>query len=340
MDDASLRASMVRKMLSRTEASGRIVLPAVPGMLEDYVTMCDDVFRGLGVNFRPDQLEHLRGVLQDQLASAFAQSPRSHIVITYDSPSGLTVNYHVAPQWSTVEEAYDAWVATRTPPLFGSEPDARVWTIATSVTDPATFPILDLGAGTGRNAVTLSRRGHPVDAVEMTASFAEAIRQDAARESLTLRVIERDIFTSSDDLRDDYQLILLAEVVSDFRTTDQLRATFELAARHLAPGGRLVFNAFVARDGYSPDDAARQLGQQLYTTIFTREDIATAAAGLLLDLESDDSVYEFEQANLPATAWPPTSWYAGWVSGQDVYDVQREDSPIDMRWLVYRKATV
>ena len=30
-------------------------------------------------------------------------------------------------------------------------------------------------------------------------------------------------------------------------------------------------------------------------------------------------------------------WYAGWVSGQDVFDVPREQCPIEMRWLVYQK---
>ena len=67
------------------------------------------------------------------------------------------------------------------------------------------------------------------------------------------------------------------------------------------------------------------------------DEIAAAAAGLPLELESDDSVYDYEKAHLPATAWPPTSWYAGWVSGQDVFDVPREASPIELRWLGYRK---
>ena len=56
-----------------------------------------------------------------------------------------------------------------------------------------------------------------------------------------------------------------------------------------------------------------------------------------LQLVADDSVYEYEKANLPEGAWPPTSWYADWVSGLDVFDVDREDRPIEMRWLVYQK---
>ena len=112
---------------------------------------------------------------------------------------------------------------------------------------------------------------------------------------------------------------------------------FELAAHCLASNGRLVFNAFLAHQGYTPDDAARELGQQCYTAIFTQDEMSTAAAALPLQLVADDSVYEYEKAHLPQGAWPPTSWYADWVSGLDVFDVERKACPIEMRWLVYQK---
>jgi precorrin-6B methylase 2 len=238
----------------------------------------------------------------------------------------------------TIEGAYENWVATREPPLFGTEPDARAWALATEAPDPHAFPVLDVGAGTGRNGLALARRGHPVDAIEATAKFADIIRLDAAKESLTVRVLERDTFATLADLRQDYQLIVLSEVVSEFRTTLQLRGVFELAAHSLAPGGRLVFNAFLIRDGYKLDDGARQLGQQLYTRIFTRDEMSAAADGFPLTLITDDSVFEYEKAHLPDGAWPQTSWYAGWISGLDVFDPERETSPIEMRWLVYQKA--
>jgi hypothetical protein len=132
--------------------------------------------------------------------------------------------------------------------------------------------------------------------------------------------------------------MVLSEVVSDFRTTHDLRGMFELAADCLAPGGRLVFNTFVARPGYIPDGAARELGQQCNTMIFTREEVAGAAAGLPLELIGDDSAYEYEKAHLPEGAWPPTGWFDGWASGLDVFDLEREQSPIELRWLVYRRS--
>ncbi len=44
------------------------------------------------------------------------------------------------------------------------------------------------------------------------------------------------------------------------------------------------------------------------------------------------------QNNFPASAWPPTGWYEGWASGLDVFDLERETCPIDLRWLVYQKS--
>jgi hypothetical protein len=116
-----------------------------------------------------------------------------------------------------------------------------------------------------------------------------------------------------------------------------LRALFELAARCLAPGARLVFNAFLACGDYAPDKAAREFGQQMYTSIVTRHEMSCAAAGLPLELVDDDAVYDYEKTHLPEGAWPPTSWYADWVSGIDVFPVDRDSSPIELRWLVFQK---
>ena len=104
------------------------------------------------------------------------------------------LNYTVKAEWQTIENTYEHWVANRKPPLFGTEPDARVWALAGEAADPRTHRVLDIGAGTGRNALALARRGHPVDVVEMTPKFADIIRAEAEREALDVRVIQRDVF--------------------------------------------------------------------------------------------------------------------------------------------------
>jgi precorrin-6B methylase 2 len=291
----------------------------------------------VGVWYTPEQSAQLRALLEAELAKAFKASPRSDIVISFHAPFGTGVNFRIKADWRTIEADYDQWVAYRPPPLFGTEPDARVLTLAAEAADPSTHRVLDVGAGTGRNALALARRGHPVDAVEMTPKFAEVIRSEAESESLRVNVIQSDVFTAMEGVHDEYHLMLLSEVVSDFRTTHELRGMFELAADCLAPGGRLVFNSFLAREGYVPDDAAVQLSQQCNTMIFTRDQVSTAAAGLPLEPIADDAAYDYEKAHLPSEAWPPTGWFEGWANGLDVFDVERDESPIELRWLVFQK---
>jgi precorrin-6B methylase 2 len=334
----AVQEGMIRRLYRGSVATGQISLSAAPGLIDEYVNLCDSIFAAMGRRFTAEQLAAVRDVLEEQLAQAYSASQRSQITISWEAPVGTVLNYHVRPEWLTIEAAYENWVATREPPLFGTEPDARVWALATDAPDPSTYPVLDVGAGTGRNGLALARRGHPVDAIEATPKFADIIRVEAAKEFLSVRVLERDAFATLADLRQDYQLILLSEVVSDFRTTMQLRGVFELATHSLAPGGRLVFNTFLVRDGHQLEEGARQLGQQLYTSIFTRDEMAAAAGGFPMTLLTDDSVFDYEKAYLPEGAWPQTSWYEGWISGLDVFDVEREHSPIEMRWLVYQKA--
>ena len=337
MSKSDYQSSMARRLYRRALFTGRIEVPAVPSMIDEYVKMCVALFNAMGVVFNEEELGHLRSVLCSELATAFAASPRSVIVITYDSPVGSVVNYHVKAEWCSLEAEYEKWFTTRQPPFFGTEPDARVWKLAMATTQPEQFPILDIGAGTGRNSIPLARRGHPLDAVELTGKFVDIIRQDAQKESLKLRVFQHDIFNHLPALRQDYQLIILTEVVTDFRSIEQLRSIFALASTSLAPGGCLVMNTFLPKNGFILDEATRQLGQQFYSAVFSRGDLSSALEGLSLRLISDESVYEYEKSNLPVAAWPPTGWYEGWVTGRDVFDVEREQSPIELRWLVYQK---
>ncbi|BBN48137.1 MULTISPECIES: class I SAM-dependent methyltransferase [Mycobacterium avium complex (MAC)] len=336
-DPSLLREAVIRRIYRRTSAEGTIRVPAVPAMIDEYLQLCGNVCATLGVWYAPEQFAQLRSALEVELAKAFKASPRSDVLISYHAPFGTGVNFHVQADWRTIEADYEQWVAVRPPPLFGTEPDARVLTLAAEADDPATYRVLDVGAGTGRNALALARRGHPVDAVEMTAKFAEAMRADAERESLGVNVIQSDVFTAMENTRDRYQLMVLSEVVPDFRTAHELRGMFELAAECLAPGGRLVFNTFLAHDGYVPDAAAVQFSQQCNSMVFTRDEVMGAAGGLPLALVADDSAYEYEKTHSPAESWPPTGWFEGWAGGLDVFDVERDDSPIELRWIVFAK---
>ena len=332
------RAALRRRVDSRIGTSGSMTFPAVPALVELFTDKCTRVFAELGRVFDDGERAHLQTILDRQLTRAFELSSRSQVIVTYQSPVGAPLSYDVDINCQTIEDNYHEWIVTREPPLFGAEPDAKVCALAGAAPDPAAFPVLDIGAGTGRNALALARRGHPVDAVEMTEKFAASIREAAQQDSLNLRVIQREVFAADDDLRRDYQLILLSEVVPEFRTAEQLRDLFVLAGSCLAAGGLLVFNAFLADPSYQPDQAARQFAQQVGSTFFTRAELLSAATGLPFRLESDESCHDYEKAHLPDGAWPPTSWYTGWSTGHDVFALESGDCPVQLRWLIYRKS--
>src|ERR1039457_5777417 len=111
IDPATLREGMARRLYRGSVVTGQITLPAAPGMIDEYVTMCDNVFAGVGVRFTADELAQLKTALEAELAVAYEASPRSRIVISYDSPIGRILNYHIKAEWSTIEGAYDNWVA-------------------------------------------------------------------------------------------------------------------------------------------------------------------------------------------------------------------------------------
>lgn len=332
-----LREALAGTLKRRAIVQGVVTLPAVPALLDEYVTLCLDTFEAVGVRFDDGEVAHLRAILAEQLDVAFTASPRSTIVITYDSPVGRTVKYHVAARWSSIEQTYDSWVATREPPYFGSEADARVWGIACAMADPAACRVLDIGAGTGRNALPLARRGHRVDAVEVSGDFARQIEEAARREALPVTVLRRDALAGVEDLGRDYGLVVVSEVVSDLRSVEELERILAIAGECLETGGRLVLNAFLPTEGLEPDDAMRQLGQQTYTAVFTRREVLDAAQAHGLALIDDTPVLEYEQRHARAGTWPPTPWYENWVTGQDLISLPGSEAAVTMHWMVFRR---
>ena len=340
-DSDRVEQALTARIDTRISTRGAVTFPAVPAMIDIFTEKCVGIFGLIGRKFNDNEVAQFASILHRNLSQACEESQRSSVTVNYLSTVAGPVEYTVTTHCQTIEEAYHHWVATREPPLFGTEPDARIWALAGEATDPREARVLDIGGGTGRNALALARRGHPVDVVEMTEKFAEIIRDEAARESLDVRVIQRDIFevdmSAEENLRGDYSLVLLSEVVPEFRTADLLRRLFETAATCLTSGGRLVFNVFLTHPAYRPDAAAHQFAQQAYSGFFTRDELAAAVVGIPLELESDECVYDYEKDHLPDGAWPPTGWYADWVSGRDIFGLGRGECPVDMRWLVYRK---
>jgi SAM-dependent methyltransferase len=200
-------------------------------------------------------------------------------------------------------------------------------------------PVLDVGAGTGRNTLPLARKGYPTDAVELAPALVNVLREEIAKESLRVAVYEGDILDEKLPLpRNHYRMMVLAEVIaSHFRSVDEVRRLFVAAERVLSPGGLLLFSAFVAHDGYEPDEFARQISQLTWCCLYTLAELNQAASGLPFELVSNESTLEYEKARLPAQHWPPTGWFEAWSAGTNLFDLKPEQSPMELRWLVYRK---
>ena len=132
-----LGEAVVRRLYRRAVVTTQITVPAVPSMIDEYLKMCDNVFAVAGVQYTAEQSAQLKTVLEAELAKAYTASSRSNIVISFHAPFGISMNYRVTTESVTLGGAYDGWVSTRGEgPLFGTEPDARVWALSGEVADP------------------------------------------------------------------------------------------------------------------------------------------------------------------------------------------------------------
>ena len=70
-----LREALTRRLQRRSIVNGQIRIPAVPGMIDEYVHLCEAIFAGVGRRFTPEQLARLTEVLTQQLSAAHRASP-------------------------------------------------------------------------------------------------------------------------------------------------------------------------------------------------------------------------------------------------------------------------
>ncbi|MEZ5823220.1 MAG: class I SAM-dependent methyltransferase [Geminicoccaceae bacterium] len=110
-------------------------------------------------------------------------------------------------------------------------------------------PALDLGIGTGRVAVPLRRAGVPVVGIEASSSMIAAFHSRPCTQGIP--VIRGDFAT--DPLGDSPYRLIYALVSTFFLLPTELlqQACFHNVARHLAPGGHFVSEAFL-NDGSFP----------------------------------------------------------------------------------------
>jgi SAM-dependent methyltransferase len=123
--------------------------------------------------------------------------------------------------------------------------------------------VLDAGCGTGRVAIELSRRGHPVVGVDVDESMLETARAKAP----SLAWVCADLADPALDFGRDFDVVVMAGNVLIFVRTGSEGLVLANAARWLRPGGRMVTGYSVRPDGFDP----------------RRHDALAARSGLVLE---------------------------------------------------------
>jgi SAM-dependent methyltransferase len=317
----------------------------VPALFEHYLDKALRLFELLDRRLDPDQSRGFAQTFRQAIEQGFATSPSSQFLLEYGpapaNPAELACQLSIGVM--PLEEQYRRWLgggSGAAPHPFGQQPDARVMDAAARFSSTATPRprILDVGAGTGRNALALARTGRDVDAIEPVLALADRLEMAAANEALLVDVIREDILAPDVRLAAGrYHLAVVSEVATHF-SLQQLSELFRKLAHSLAPDGALVVNAFVARDDYRPDDVARQAAPVLWSTFFSRAELGNAAAAAGLMLVAEDPCVAYEQARQPAGTWPPTDWYVLWAKGHNLFGPDAGETPIELTWLEYRKS--
>jgi 2-polyprenyl-3-methyl-5-hydroxy-6-metoxy-1,4-benzoquinol methylase len=130
------------------------------------------------------------------------------------------------------------------PDYFGTEP-STVLKDYYHLLDKAR-PVLDIGAGQGRNTLFLAREGFTVDAVEPSQVGVDIINRIAADEGLTIHTHCSD-FENFDPGHNSYGAILLLGILQVL-TWDAIGQLLKRVELWTTPGSHIIISAFGAAD--------------------------------------------------------------------------------------------
>ncbi|PIU19026.1 MAG: hypothetical protein COT18_09280 [Elusimicrobia bacterium CG08_land_8_20_14_0_20_59_10] len=104
-------------------------------------------------------------------------------------------------------------------------------------------PVLELACGTGRLTIPLKEKGADITGLDMAAPMLKRAREKAAAAGLKLPFVRGDARKFS--LKRRFGLIFMAfNSMQHLAGREDLEGLFSRVARHLAPGGRFIFDVF------------------------------------------------------------------------------------------------
>ncbi len=138
------------------------------------------------------------------------------------------------------------------------------------------YHALDLGAGEGRYAVYLARRGCLVTAVDFSASGINKLKSIAGQHHLPISTLLCDLseYTFKEAA---YDLVVAATILDHLETPARNRVVQGIK-KTLKPGGLLYVNVFTTRDP----------GCQAVTTPGAREDVSDTSFGMAHYFKPDE----------------------------------------------------
>ncbi|NJR68402.1 MAG: class I SAM-dependent methyltransferase [Synechococcales cyanobacterium CRU_2_2] len=312
-----LTPSILRNLNARTLYRGDILFPCIPAACGAYVSHLDTLMRNFGQAFVPEELEQLSTLLLTAMSQGYAQSPNAQIVFHYEVKGTAQLQKTIACEISLVlpslGEQYDTWYRMEdASPLFGGVADAKVLAVLAELLPIETTGmerprVLDIGAGDGRNAIPIAQKNYQVDAVDLTPELTAELKRKVAQIQLEprLKAFAADLLDPAISFQTDcYDLVFLSEVTSHFRSVDELRQMFLKVSACLKPGRYLLFNCFLAKEGFEPDDMAVEMSQIAWSSLFLRSQLEAAQTDLPLRLISDESAIEYERSHLLQNTGP------------------------------------
>ena len=269
MDLEVLRAAAVRRIVRRSPANGWLQFPAVPSLVDHYVNVLQTIFEGLGRGFGDEELANARLILSERIADCYKASQYGHIVVTYqtDPAPATSLTYNVESVILSMGDQYADWIANRTPPLFGNNPDAKVMAVAATLGKSRRVPDFSTSArGWGEHTLALgAARFSRSTSLEMTGPFCVRLREAASSENLLhKRHRKRTSLDPSTRLDRRYRLIFLSgRSPQHFSDCIKTSGCFSSGRTKVYfPGGHLLFNVFVPIDAYAPSaDLDRELSE-------------------------------------------------------------------------------
>ena len=106
-------------------------------------------------------------------------------------------------------------------------------------------PILELGLGTGRLALPLSRRGLPVHGIELSPDMIEQMRAKEGADAISVTLGDFATTTAEGCRGTVTVAYLVRNTIMNLTTQDAQVACFANVAAHLAPGGSFVMEVMV-----------------------------------------------------------------------------------------------